>query len=310
MKFKIFTDSIANLTDDMIEQGDIGILSYIIELEGREFPAYEKGAYTRAAINFYEEMEKGAYPKSSLISCERITEACEPYLKEGRDVLFITCSAGISGTYAQGLLAAKELNKKYSSQMFVVDSVNASLGEGLLAVQAAKLRDMGQDIHYVVKWLENSRWEMNSVFTCNDIKYLRRSGRISAAVAVAGTLLNIKPILIADGNGKIAQKANVHTRRKAMTKILEEVAALCDGIDRQTIAIAHCNCLADAETLKEGIMALGARDVVLQLYDMCSGTHLGPGGLAVFFMGKDRRKTLPQEIMQKSGCLAKTKTIQ
>ncbi len=289
--YEIFVDSIANLTDEMIEKGHIKVVPYIINIDGKETLAYQEGvSYDEIAKKFYQDMEAGACPHSSLINCERIIEAVTPCLEAGKDVFFITCAANISGTYQQAVEAAKTVNEKYGeTRMLTGDSVNASLGEGLLAVKAAEMRDCGEKIADVKKWFDEAKWKMNSVFTTSDLKYFRRSGRISATVAVAGNLLNLKPILIASGEGKIEVDETVRGRRKSISTIAEHFAEKVIDPENQTIAIAHCDCLEEAQKLGETLKLSGAKDIVYQMYDICSGTHIGPGGLALFFIGKDRR---------------------
>ncbi len=293
--YEIFVDSIANLTDEMIEKGKIKVVPYVINIDGKEMYAYQEGvSYEEIAKKFYEDMEAGACPRSSLINCDRMIEAVTPYLESGKDILFITCASNISGTYQQAVEAAKTVNEKYGeTRMLTCDSANASLGEGLLAVKAAEMRDAGKNIADVKKWFDEARWHMNSVFTTSDLKYFRRSGRISATVAVAGNLLNLKPILIASGEGKIVVDETVRGRRKSISTIAEQFAEKVTEPENQTIAIAHCDCLEDAERLGSLLKDAGAKDIVYQMYDICSGTHIGPGGLALFFMGKDRR--VPKE---------------
>lgn len=299
--YEIFVDSIANLTDEMIEKGAIKIVPYIININGKEMYAYQEGvSYEEIAKKFYKDMEDGACPRSSLINCERIIEAVTPSLEAGKDIFFITCASNISGTYQQAVEAAKTVNEKYGeTRMITGDSANASLGEGLLAVKAAQMRDGGASIEEVKKWFDEARWQMNSVFTTSDLKYFRRSGRVSATVAVAGNLLNLKPILIASGEGKIVVDETVRGRKKSISTIAEQFTQKVIAPENQTIAIAHCDCLDEAQKLGELLKNAGAKDIVYQMYDICSGTHIGPGGLALFFMGKDRRA--PKE---KKGILA------
>lgn len=289
--YEIFVDSIANLTDEMIQKGAIKIVPYVVNIDGKEMYAYQDGtSYEEIAKKFYKDMEAGACPRTSLISCERIIDAVTPYVEAGKDIFFITCASSISGTYQQAVNAAKTINEKYGeTRMWTGDSVNASLGEGLLAVKAAEMRDGGTPVDEVKKWFDEAKWQMNSVFTTSDLKYFRRSGRISATVAVAGNLLNLKPILIASGEGKIEVDGTVRGRKKSLSVIAEQFAEKVIDPENQTIAIAHCDCLEEAQKLGETIKLSGAKDIVYQMYDICSGTHIGPGGLALFFMGKDRR---------------------
>ena len=204
MKFDIFVDSSANLTEEMIAKSNIKVIPYVCTCDGEQVICYTNGIpFSQAAHKFYSAMERGADVSTSLISSERIAAAFEPSLKEGKDVLMITISSQVSGTNHQAELAAQELMEKYPERrVYIADSANSGFGEGLLAVQAARLRGLGEDAYTCYKWLEGNKFRLNSYFTVADLKYLKKGGRISSAVAIAGTLLNIKPILKADGNGK------------------------------------------------------------------------------------------------------------
>ena len=148
---------------------------------------------------------------------------------------------------------------------------------------------MGEDTETCLKWVENNKFRLNSYFTVADLKYLKKGGRISSAVAIAGTILNIKPILKADGNAKISMCGKVRGRKKSVAELAryyEEYAVFPEG---QTVAISHCNCEEEALALAEMVKTMGAREVTIEYFDIVSGAHVGPGSLGLFFMGKDRR---------------------
>ncbi len=223
MKFDIFADSSANLTEEMIAEYGIKIISYVCTCDGKEVICYKGGAtFAQNAKQFYSAMSRGAEVSTSLITAERFIQELEPSLIAGKDVLLFTISSQVSGTNAQAVQAAEELMKKYRGRrIYVADSANSSLGEGLLIVQAAKLREMGEDIQTCFKWVENNKFRMNSYFTVADLKYLRKGGRISSVAAIAGTLLGIKPVLKADGNGRISLCGKVKGRRKSIAELAE-----------------------------------------------------------------------------------------
>lgn len=175
-EFDIFADSAANLTDEMITSNRIGVISYTCLVNGEEVLCYEEGKpFSAKAKEFYENMTKGAEIKTSLVSQASIIKAVSPSMEQGKDVLLITISSGISGTHNQALQAQKELKNLYPKcKLVVADSANASLGEGLLAVKAANLRDMGESIDACAKWIEENKYKLNAYVTVNDLKYLRR----------------------------------------------------------------------------------------------------------------------------------------
>lgn len=290
--FDIYADSAANLTDEMIENNDIKIISYNCSIDGKEMECYEKGVPSeQIAKAFYDAMRAGSETKTTLVNSEKIKNAIIPSLEQGRDVLLVMISSGVSGSFNQAKLAAVELKEKYPDRKILVfDSYNASLGEGMFAVHAARLGELGEDIETCYKWMEKHKLNMNSVFTVSQLKYLKKSGRISTTLAIAGTLLNIKPILKGDANGKIVLCGTEHGRRKALTHLADQFAANAIGPESQTVCIAHADCIEDAELLRDMLMARGATDVVIQMYDICTGSHVGPGTVALFFMGKERGK--------------------
>jgi DegV family protein with EDD domain len=253
---------------------------------------YQKGvSYKETAKKFYDAMRAGSETKTTLVNSQKIIDAVTPALQSGKDVIFITISSNLSGTYNQAVLAAEEIKTLFPERKFIpCDSFNAGMGEGIAALNVARLRDMGQSIETCAKWVERNKLNINSVFTVSDLKYLRKGGRISATLAIAGTLLNIKPILKADGNGKISSAGKERGRKKALAQVAQMFADTVIGAENQTICIAHADCEEDALALAELIKAHGAKHIEINMYDVCTGSHVGPGTVALFYMGKERGK--------------------
>ena len=289
--FEIFVDSCANIPDEMRVQRNIHMIPYIITVNGEELVCTEDN-FIETAKNFYQKMRENADVKSSLIVEERFVENFEPVLKTGKDVILITISSGLSGTYNQAVEAQKTLAKKFPKRkIHILDSANASLGEGLLAIKVADLRDMGESVDTCAEWVKQNAYKMNSYFTVDDLKYLRKGGRISRTLAFAGTILNIKPLLTADGsaNAKMSFFGKVKGRKKAITAMVEAFDEHVVRPEAQTIAIAHADCEEDALELAAILKEHGAGEIMINYYDICSGAHVGPGTLALFFMGSDRK---------------------
>ncbi len=293
--FEIFVDSCSNIPDAIRKERNIRVISYICTINGEEYVCVdEKRNYTETAKLFYKKMREGADVKSSLIGEERFADAMIPCLEDGKDIILITLTSGLSGTYYQAVAAQKELQKKYRDRkIYIFDSANASLGEGLLAIKVADLRDKGESVDACAEWLKKNIYRMNSYFTVDDLKYLRKSGRISTALAIAGTILNIKPMLCADGgeSAKMHLFGKVRGRKKALSAIVEAFDKNVIDPESQTIAIAHADCEDEALALAQTLKEHGAKDIIIEYYDICSGTHVGPGTLALFFMGGDRRSS-------------------
>lgn len=290
MSFRIMVDSGCNLTDDLLEKYDIQAISYVARLDGKEFLCYEKGRdYEAAAKRYYAAMREGHEVATSLINEATFAEAAEPYLAKGEDVLMITISSGISGTNRQACLAAEALNKKYKAKMYVVDPLAASLGAGLLAIRASDLRAEGKSIREVCKDLEETRMRLYQVFTVEDLSYLKAGGRISALTAAIGSILKVKPVLKGSEEGKIIAAGKVLGRRKALHALADAYCERAVNPKEQTLYIAHADCEEEAMAIANEIQErAGYRELVLRQYDLCTGTHVGPGTIAIFFFAEHR----------------------
>lgn len=293
-EFEIFADSSANLPENIREKYNIHIISYLMNIDGKDVLCYEEGvAFPEIAKKFYGNMRTGLEAKTSLIGEERFIEAVSPALEAGKDALIITIASGISGTWNQAVNAAKALEEKYPERkVYVCDSANASMGQGLLVLYAAKLREKGKTAEETATWVWDNAYRLNSYVTVDDLKYLRRSGRISAATAIAGTLLNIKPLIKADGkeHPQLMVYGKAHGRKKSLAALVEAFDTWVEKPAEQIIAITHADSEEDAKALAETLKAShGVKDVIIEYYDLCTGSHIGPGTVALFFMGKDRR---------------------
>ena len=291
--FEIITDSAVNLPDSYRIERNIHVIPFRYLVDGKEYSCLEEGVpFRESAIKFYELVESGADIKTSLITETRFAEEAEPFLQAGKDVLILTIASGISGTYQQAKAAAENLSKKYPDRSVIaIDSANASMGQGLLALKVADLRDMGESCVAAAEWLKENVYKLNSYLTVNNLKYLKKSGRISALAAIAGTLLSIKPIIRADGGEvpKLAVCGKEHGRRKSISAVLEAFKKNVINPEAQVCAITHAACEEEAKALAEEIKKLGVQDVIIEYYDICTGSHVGPGTIALFFMGVDRR---------------------
>ncbi len=307
--FDIFVDSAANLTDEMIAETGIKVIPFTYTVNGEIKSCYEKDKpFKETAKAYYKLLSEGADIKTSLVCEEDFINAVAPSMEQGKDVLLVTITQGLSGTYAQAVKAMNTLKEKFPDRkMYVMDSANASLGEGLLAVQAAHMKSAGESIEACAAWIDENRYKMNSVVTVNDLKYLKKSGRVSTIVAIAGALLNIKPMLHADGASPamLTVYAKERGRKKSIDAMVKKFAENVIDPANHTIAITHCDCEAEAKELAERLRQLGANDIVIEFYDLCTGSHVGPGTLALFFMGKERRTAATVAEHKKFGLFAK-----
>lgn len=311
-KFDIYVDSGANIPYALVKKHDIHVISYVISVNGEERLCYEENiAFEETAKKFYEDMRAGAEVKTSLLNSEKFVDALSPSLESGKDVLLFTISSGISATNQQANFAKEKLEKQFPERsVFVIDSANASMGEGMLALKAADLRDIGESAETAAKWATEHAYQLNSYLTVGDLKYLKKTGRISTTLAIAGTLLNIKPVLRADGgdNAKIVFFNKTRGRKKALQELADAYRTKAANHEDQTVAICHCDCEEDALALADMIREIGVKDIIIEYYDLCTGSHVGPGTVALFFYGKDRRVSFfPSKEKQPVGAVVPNK---
>jgi DegV family protein with EDD domain len=215
--FDIFTDSSSNLTSDNSDSLGIKIISYTCEIGGAEMLCYDENRpFEDTAREYYTKMRAGADVRTTLISAGRLSDAFEPSLKAGRDVLFVGMSSGLTGTLQAAKMAASSLSEKYPNvRCEVCDSFAASLGEGLMVIRVAEMRKSGVSLDGALSWLEQNKMSMSQVFTVDDLKYLRRGGRISGIAALVGNLLHVKPILRATNAGTTSSSVSTTSAQAA-----------------------------------------------------------------------------------------------
>ena len=214
----------------------------------------------------------------------------ESYLSEGKDVLYLGFSSGLSGTYNAAFVAAQELAEKYPQRkVYTVDTLCASLGQGLFVYTAAKQRLDGKTIDEVYEWAKDNRLNLCHWFTVDDLFFLKRGGRVSAATAVMGTMLSIKPVLHVDFKGKLINVSKARGRKASVDELFENAKRTAIEPEKQTMFISHGDCLTDAEYLADRLKKeLGVPEVVIGYVGPVIGAHAGPGVLALFFFGTER----------------------
>lgn len=290
MSFKILTDSSCNLTAEMLDElGVIHKSLTIVEESGREIINY----LTDSAFNFkdfYNRLRNKENIKTSLINVDEFSVMFEDVLKTGEDILAIIISSGISGTYQAAKIAADDLREKYPERkIIVIDSLSASIGSGLLVYYAAKMKKEGKSIEEIADFIYKKRLNLVHKFTVDDLFFLKRSGRLSGGVAVIGTILQIKPLLHVNNEGKLISQSKVNGRKKALNDIFESFKQGVVDPENQVLAICHGDCLEDAEYLANKIRnEFNVKDIIINYCDPVIAAHAGPGVLALFYFGKER----------------------
>ena len=214
----------------------------------------------------------------------------EKALAAGKDVLVLAFSSGLSTTYQSAVIAAEELKDAYPDcKIQVIDTLCASMGQGLLVWYACKKRDEGLSLDEVAQWVLDNRLHLCHWFTVDDLMYLKRGGRISAATALVGTMLQIKPLLHVDDEGHLINMTKTRGRKAAIDAMVKKAQELGAGYDNSTMFISHGDCLSDAEYLSRQLKEkCGVKDVLISYVGAVIGSHSGPGTLALFFLGSHR----------------------
>lgn len=285
----IVTDSTANLPEEMIEKYNLKILSLNYYVDDKEYKGYVKGENNDLSA-FYKMMREKKDIKTSLVNAGDTNDVLEDIVKEGKDYIYIGFSSALSGTFQTVSMVTEELKKKYPERkLYAIDSRAAALGEGLLVHYAIKNREAGMVIEDNAEWILNNRNHVCHWFTVDDLFFLKRGGRISAATAVVGTALSIKPVLHVDDEGKLIPVENVRGRKKSLNALIKHMESSIVEPQKQSVYISHGDCLKDAEYVAEKIKKLyDVKEVLIRMLDPVIAAHSGPGTVALFFMG-DRK---------------------
>ncbi|MEE0707085.1 MAG: DegV family protein [Adlercreutzia sp.] len=290
MAFAIVTDSSSNLTEELIDELDLHILPLTFMVDGQEFQSYLKGEKTDLS-QFYTMMREGKVITTSLPNLKASRELIGGLLKEGQDVLYLGFSSGLSGTYQAIELILAELADQYPDRTVMgVDTLAASMGEGLLVYYAARKRNEGASIQEVRDWVEEHKLHLAHWFTVDDLMFLFRGGRVSRTSAWAGTLLNIKPVMHVDDEGRLIPLEKVRGRKKSLHALVDHMEKTAIApIDQQMVFITHGDCLEDAEYVAQEVKErFGVKEVVINYVDPVIGAHSGPGTMALFFLADKR----------------------
>lgn len=287
--YTIVTESTTDLPQDLVNELEIEIIPMTFGFENESYFNYPD--FREMDIHkFYERIKKGERSTTALVNSKKFEEYFEPIIKSGNDILYIGFSSGLSGTYSASLIAAEELKQKYpDSKIICVDTLAASMGEGLLVYYAAKLKQQGKSMDEVSQWVLDNRLSLCQWFTVDDLNHLKRGGRVSPMAATLGSALNVKPILHTDNGGYLVPVHNVRGRKKSIVALFEHMEELCTAPDGQTIFISHADCLEETEYLAELIKEkLPVKEVILNFMGPVIGSHTGQGAISLFFLGKER----------------------
>lgn len=293
MSFVIIADSASNLNSTLAKKYGIEIISFHYTVDGEEYLCYadENFDFENEAKKYYTLLREGKIIKTSLVSIQDYCDIFEKHLKKGEDILSISISGNLSGSLNSSINARDIVLEKYPDRKIVcLDSLNASFGEAMSAIMASKARDEGKSLEETVDLISPVRMNFRSEFVVDKLTYLARGGRISPIVASIGNLLDIKPLLRASADAKIESFCKVRGKKKAILKLVETVKENIIDPENQTVYIAHCDDIVEANALKDLLLKFipNIKNISIHQYDLCSGGHVGPSALAIFYYGKSR----------------------
>lgn len=287
--YVVMTDSSADLTAELVEKLGLDVIPLSVNVGEKSFMNYpderEIGSH-----EFYEMLRGGANAKTSAVNVDTFVNAMSVHLKQGKDVLYLGFSSGLSSTYNAGAIAAEELRAAYPDRkILTVDTLCASLGQGLLVYLTVQKVLAGATIEEAAAFAEENRLHLCHWFTVDDLFFLKRGGRVSAATALVGSALGIKPVLHVDNEGHLINVSKARGRKNSILALVDRMEKSAIDPAKQTIFISHGDCLADAEFLADEVRKrFGISDITINFVGPVIGAHSGPGTLALFFLGEER----------------------
>lgn len=281
--FIITTDSTVDMPKEYVQEKNIPIISLSYIIDGVTY----KDMDGLSGKEFFDKIRAGAMPTTSQVNPEQAKDAFLPFVKEGKDILHIAFTSGLSGTYNSTRIAAEELCEEYPDRkIIVVDSLCACLGEGLLLYKAVEMKEQGKSLEEIAEWVESNKLHICHDVTVDDLFHLYRGGRVSKTSAVLGTIIKIKPIIHVNEEGKLIVIGKERGRKKALMTLVDRMEEKSQGFENDTVFITHGDALEDAEFLKAEIQKrFGIEKIMINGIGSVIGSHTGPGVIAIFYMG-------------------------
>ncbi len=287
-KYIITTDTTSDLPQEYLDQHQIGLFPLYYSINGT---VYGEDKFLDSK-EFYSKMRGGDMPTTMAINPDLARKIFTEYLDEGYDILHIAFSSALSGSCSVATTVGREIcDERPDVKIIVIDSLCASLGEGLLVHKAAMLKESGKTIDEAAAWLEKNKLSLCHMFTVDDLFHLHRGGRVSKAAAIIGTLINVKPVLHVDNEGRLIPLNNVRGRKKALIALVDMMENKLKNFsyENDIFFISHGDCIEDAEFVAELVKdRFGIKECLINYVSPTIGAHSGPGTVALFFMGKER----------------------
>lgn len=284
-EFVLVTDDTCDMPMEFYTDNNISLLYLSFTMEGKTYKSHEM-----PSREFYDNLRKGIMATTSQVSVEEATIFMESFLKEGKDILYIVFSSGLSGTYNSAMVAAQDLQEKYPDQkILVVDSLCASMGEGFFVHKLIELRDAGKTIDELYDWAETNKHFVSHQVTAEDLMHLHRGGRISKTSAVMGTMLGIKPMIHMNEAGQLINIGKVRGRKQSLEAVVNATEKAVGNTKNDIFFICHSDCYEDAEYVaKLTQKRFGINKYVIHDIGPVIGSHTGPGTVALFMMAEHR----------------------
>lgn len=283
--FKVITDSCSDLSKELAQELGVQIAPLGVDLDGEFF---EDG--TMEGKEFYDAMRAGKASTTSAVNPKSWIAVMEPIVSGGEDVLVVAFASSLSATYQSAVIAAEEMTAKYPERkIMVADTLSASIGQGMLVYHAAKMATGGAALEETYQWVMDNRLHIAHWVTVDDLKYLKRGGRISATTAVLGTMLSIKPIIRVNDEGKLDSVAKARGRKASLKYLADKLGETGLPGRNDTVFIGHADCHEDAEYLAKVVREkYGVKEVVISTMGSVIGSHAGPGGILLSFVADKR----------------------
>lgn len=286
MSYRIITDTCCDLWQAFYNELSVTAIPLTVSFQGQSIDSYDESWLK----DFYNGLRNGQAAQTAAVNPEGWKTFIEPVLAAGEDVLILAFSSGLSTTYQSAVIAAEELKESYPDrQIRVVDTLCASMGQGLLVYTACQKRDSGMSLEELTTWCEDNKLKLCHWFTVDDLMYLKRGGRVSAATALVGTMLQIKPVMHVDNDGHLIKVGTARGRKASIDALAKKLGETSIAGQNDTVFISHGDCLEDAQYLAEKLKAnYGVKEVIIYYVGAVIGSHSGPGTLALFFYGNER----------------------
>ena len=286
MSYKIVTDTCCDLSEQMYKDLDLSVVALNVTIKGETINQYTE----ERLKNIYNALREKEHATTAAANPKDWEDVIVPILEQGEDALVLAFSSGLSTTYQSAVIAAEELMERYPGRTVkVVDTLCASMGQGLFVYYACKKQEAGFSLEDLTAWCEENKLHIAHWVTVDDLFHLKRGGRVSAATAVAGTMLQIKPIIHVDNEGRLINVGKARGRKAALQTLAKKMVETQIVGANDTIFISHGDCIEDAEALAEMVKEMcGVKEVIIHYIGAVIGSHAGPGTVALFFMANER----------------------